>query len=156
MTAEQKPGLAQLLIATIEDAVPILRNHRRDVEQASRSLDFAWSELGGESGRDVQEEQISAVLKAELRVLQAPWIRFTRPSPIYMSEDYLLEALKFHTYRGLDKASIFMFVRRDHWRQVAHQEQEINPDSQSYHEARRRLLACSNAQKLLNQKSLKI
>ena len=153
MSAEQRPGIPQLLGAAIENALPFLRNHRMSVEQARRSLDFAYTELGGESGRNVTEEQTHAVLHGELRVLESFWFL---PDELSFDLVDLKASLKLHTTSGLWKAGGVMSRRADYWRDIAFKENEAKPDSEVYHEAQRRALACETASDLLFLKRLKV
>jgi|SRR3989344_5236874 len=134
MSAEQRPGITRVL---------------------GTALDFAYSELGDQSGQDVTEEQISAVLHGELRLFKTSWLSNLSPD-FYQDEKFLKEALGFHTNSGLRNASIFMFTMADHWREVAHKEKESDPDSEAYSEAQRRALACKSSRDFIDQMHLRV
>lgn len=140
------------LDGALKRIVPGLREHHLKAEEARIKLDTVYSQLGGETGRNVTSEQVRSVLQAELDVLQTSFLH--DPNPSYADADWFKKALKFHTVGGLNNASLFMYNRADHWREVAHNRRTAEADRDSVGESERRVVACEVASKLMDSISL--
>lgn len=172
MLAENPPGLGRLrkfiefigrpykrvpnVGAEVPDVVAVAaakahadRMAMANLDVAKENLNLAYSALGDPQGENVTLEQIRAVLNAELEVLQASPSRPDNTSPFwYVNEDFLKQSLKLHTLGGLEYAEMFMFGKADFWRDIAH---ELEFEGINFKtEARRRVIACAKAGKLLD------
>lgn len=141
-------------MGVLEVVVPGLKQSRVRAEKTNRFLDFAYSTFGGETGNEVTLEQVSAVLKAELGVLQSS----KRPNfqPPFTDEQHIKEALKLHTKQGLYIASLFMYVKADMWREAYYSQNITESDSKTDHEVQRRAIACESAKRLLESMAFEI
>lgn len=159
MKAERSP-LAQIGQNLLDSFVPGRRDRRIKAEQiaeeARKSLDSAYSALGGESGKDVTMEQIKAVLTAELNVLDNPLFRKQSPLFInghlfYSNKESVRKALGLSDYDELYAAEDFMLEKHDWWTQTRNAFVS-NPVSESEeHEVRRRIIACDSAAVFLSE-----
>ena len=160
MSAERPVSIGAIFRQKAEDAfefvAPPLKEYRVRVEQAKRNLDIAYSQLGGETGKDVNEEQIRAVLNAELGILRTSFLPTFAFQFGFVDKRFLEAALSFNTLHGLDNASLFMSTKYDYWKNIAHKLKVAESDPGIVNEAERRTIACDNAQHLLDEMSQRL